>query len=399
MANMTTPRRNTKQQDAIWRALLDAGRPMSIDELCASAQVSVPTLSVRSVYRAIRRWEDESLVAPVTVPDQPARYEPATVAANHHHHFLCQSCDRMFDIAGCPGGLHTMVPDGFELDSHEITLTGRCNDCVLRRRAGFTLIELLVVIAIIALLIEILLPAIGGARRAAQTVHCLSNMRTIELAQMLYSNDNAGRLVDAGLGHGGIGNLHNAWPILLREYSGGSLVTRSRVDTSRYWPTTEGGDSSDMSLNEAIELHRLGTLPANPSIARWTSYGLNVYTARSLAPSVRDTFDNINKIFNPGATVHFVMMTFGDQAASAQFARSDHVHSEGWSDGPGGSVNAYRLAAFEMEIGAHSGRQRTKYNETSKSNYVFLDGHASTLAFSEVYTDTAHNAFHPRVAR
>ena len=62
------------------------------------------------------------------------------------------------------------------------------------RGAGFTLIELLVVIAIIAVLVGILLPAIGRARETAKRLICTSNFRQFGVASMTYAGDFSDRI-------------------------------------------------------------------------------------------------------------------------------------------------------------------------------------------------------------
>ena len=65
----------------------------------------------------------------------------------------------------------------------------------MRRRSAFTLVELLVVVSVIALLVGILLPALGSARRAGRAAACLSNLRQTTLALLTYATADGGGLV------------------------------------------------------------------------------------------------------------------------------------------------------------------------------------------------------------
>ncbi|MFO0875148.1 MAG: transcriptional repressor [Phycisphaerales bacterium] len=123
------PPRRTRQRDAILAALDDAARPLSPGEILAAARRAVRSLGQATVYRAIGELVAHGDAVAVELPGQPPRYELARAAARHHHHFHCDACGKVFDVAGCPRGIEELVPRHFVVARHEIVLYGRCATC------------------------------------------------------------------------------------------------------------------------------------------------------------------------------------------------------------------------------------------------------------------------------
>ena len=119
--------RRTDQKAAIRGVIEDAERPLTAQEICDAAQGDVPGLGIATVYRNVKALTKKGFLHAVDLPGEPARYELAGLG--HHHHFQCDDCGKVFDVHGCPGGVSKIIPEGFELRSHEILMYGRCKSC------------------------------------------------------------------------------------------------------------------------------------------------------------------------------------------------------------------------------------------------------------------------------
>ena len=119
--------RNTKQRDAIKDVFRCTDRPLSVAEVREFAARTVSGIGVATVYRNIKALVDAGWLDVIEMPGDAPRYERAGM--DHHHHFLCNSCERVYNIDGCVGGVETLLPRGFRMEGHDLLLTGLCATC------------------------------------------------------------------------------------------------------------------------------------------------------------------------------------------------------------------------------------------------------------------------------
>ncbi len=152
-----------------------------------------------------------------------------------------------------------------------------------RPSRGFTLIELLVVIAIIALLISILLPALGSVRQSARSVVCSSNQRQLVTAWIMYTDDHRGLAMP---------HLHTSG--LSRKYWYGSenIATQTLDHTDGTLTPYISAAPGDSSVYECPSQHP-ETYRTQGSTGSFTStYGYNAY---GLSPATSGYYSLYNQ--------------------------------------------------------------------------------------------------------
>lgn len=119
--------RKTRQKEAIRTSFLEADRPLSPEETLNYAQQKVEGISIATVYRNIGALVEDKWLIPVEIPGESPRYEIA--GKEHHHHFHCNGCGKVFELEGCDVPVRPKLPRRFRATGHEVFVYGTCSEC------------------------------------------------------------------------------------------------------------------------------------------------------------------------------------------------------------------------------------------------------------------------------
>jgi prepilin-type N-terminal cleavage/methylation domain-containing protein/prepilin-type processing-associated H-X9-DG protein len=217
------------------------------------------------------------------------------------------------------------------------------------RKQGFTLIELLVVIAIIAILAAILFPVFARARETAKKSACLSNMKQMSHAWIMYSDDYDGAcpalFLDYRLGQGYYTDKHTTWMEELYPY----------IKSSQVFGCPSGGF--------------VPKTPADLMSDKWDSIGRLTYGWNATVFNYPWIFPVSQSDLDVPSDTAFVCDTTGANYLSLPGPQSMYWNSQyDFKEGAGPEYIARPPA--------------NRHNGTI--NVAFCDGHARALAYNEL---------------
>jgi len=249
----------------------------------------------------------------------------------------------------------------------------------MKKRDGFTLIELLVVISVIAVLLAILLPALGKVRKQAKRVVCSSQLRQQTLALIYYTENYEGKI----MGVGGPGRPY--WFHLIAPFLG----------DKQYEKDPQAAFEGVMqviicpSVTERADGQSLQRGTANRSWAFWwgevgDSYAEGSYTINSwLQPSgyyqVETTDPAYNNFYQNLADARPDVPLFGDGMWVDAWPRSSDPPPTNSFDGDGGEV-----ASMHRFCIARHGKA---------INMSYVDNHVAVVDLEELWQQYWHRGY------
>jgi prepilin-type N-terminal cleavage/methylation domain-containing protein/prepilin-type processing-associated H-X9-DG protein len=273
---------------------------------------------------------------------------------------------------------HALQPDRtptFSQDEHVMTH----RHPTLRRsgaNAAFTLIELLVVISIIGLLVSILLPALAAARSTTRTAQCASNLRQFGLAIATYAADFKGQApasTNVSPGDQGVAS----WTGPLGFYGPTFYLVRYRLlskptdpvtaNTVRRCPELAAQAPSGLASNDDYSHYEYNLEVAgyfrsySSAPMRWATAGYNA----GLAPTLFDRIARPSAVFTVADGLYLVPNNQVYNRLVVGYLTTDH----------------YRYGGNFTSATINTTTLRDHRHQRSSVNFVFADGHGSTLAY------------------
>ena len=244
---------------------------------------------------------------------------------------------------------------------------------------AFTLIELLVVISIIALLVGILLPALGAARTSAQKVACLSNVRQIMIGVAAFNADNNQRFPAEVVGDG-------ASSAQWRSNLDGYLGEREEDSKNQVWqcPSDESGQgNTGTNVDDAG-----GSYQYNFELGETTLggeyIGFDTYGGHSIELSGVLASANLNTVPNMSQMVVAFDGEGWDHAGTTPWRNSNDASGggvAGWA-GPG-----LGWTGKVWPADGHSRGAQARHGSTA--NFVAFDGSGKSVRFDENWESPA----------
>ncbi len=241
------------------------------------------------------------------------------------------------------------------------------------RRSAFTLIELLVVVAIIAVLISVLLPALGQARRLSRDVACGTYVRQLGLGMTLYHNTHRCYPVHQWRFPGGV---RLRWFQAMREMLGDTVLEKSCASV----PDWLVGRNNSYGYNYKY-------LGSGRTLGPWDP-------ASGATPPPFECFP-VRDVRNPAQTIAFACsdgtgwtLPYSKDGPDHQDRLGNHGYTLDPTFLPLRSLGAYDLANNEP----YAWRKRRSYisdRHRGGANACFADGHVQRIEPQQVYRDNS----------
>lgn len=260
-------------------------------------------------------------------------------------------------------------------------------------RRAFTLIELLVVVAIIALIIGILIPTLGAARRQAMSAACLSNMRQLGLGLEMYAGDHDQWVIPSYTMTGVVGTdpLEGWGPILDKD--GYVEASERATDSAFHCPST-----LDV---EGVATGQTGSNPDNPK--GWMDWPFRRTGSSNVAMTIPER--GFNKIIRVS---YWINADNPIGAAAVVVPNLFYTGSVGYGPGSNGnritytrtSVFARPTSLIALADGVYAGRQRDNRLGTTNSRIGYRHGKEgkpdANVAYADGHADSVSSVGFPR---